>query len=114
VIRELGRPEQAVEHLTMSLALHHEIGSQGGQTTVLETLGETYSDLGRLDDARELLTQALAMSRNVGDRYSEACELYALARRTATPASSPMPWNWPRLPWLWPARTGTPGCMPTR
>lgn len=81
VIRELGRPEQAVEHLTTSLALHHEIGSQGGgQTTVLETLGETYSDLGRLEDAREVLTQALIVSRSVGDRYSEACELYALAR----------------------------------
>lgn len=69
---DLGRLDQASEHLSTALALHRDRGDRWGELNVVDELANARLAAGRLDDALELARDAVTMARELGEPRVEA------------------------------------------
>ncbi|QBI53034.1 AfsR/SARP family transcriptional regulator [Streptomonospora litoralis] len=76
----LGRPDQAVVHLTRALQLARLLGNRRFEATAMQFLGAAQCEAGELEKGRTNLERSLAMTRALGDRYAEAFSLLYLVR----------------------------------
>jgi DNA-binding SARP family transcriptional activator/Flp pilus assembly protein TadD len=72
---DLGRMDEAIDHLRDALTIHREIGDRRAEARTLSNLGVNYGMLGRFAESVNLLHQALAIHRDIGNRYNEAIVL---------------------------------------
>ncbi len=66
VLLEIGRPREALEHFTVSLAIKRRMKDAEGESHTLTELARCHYACGELDLAREYAKQAIALSRNGG------------------------------------------------
>ncbi len=76
----MGRHQEALQHLTESLAIAHELGDRSRVEAALQPLGHAYLALGDMDKAEASLQEALAMARAIGDQREIASALSSLAQ----------------------------------
>jgi tetratricopeptide (TPR) repeat protein len=72
LLRELGRPQEAVDFLEQSLQTFRALNDHLGEARVLCNFIRTYRDLGRFTDALACFQRALPAARALGDRWLEA------------------------------------------
>jgi DNA-binding SARP family transcriptional activator/Tfp pilus assembly protein PilF len=72
---ELGRFEQATEHLATALALNQRGGNVDGEAINRHNLGQVMRELGRFDEALVHLDRADDICRQTGSRYNRAAIL---------------------------------------
>jgi tetratricopeptide (TPR) repeat protein len=70
--RRAGRYQQAADHHRQALGLFREINNRGGETQVLNSLGEALLAAGQPDHARIQHDMALTLADQAGDRYEQA------------------------------------------
>ena len=76
----MGRYQEALLHLTESLAIAHELGDRSRVAVALQPLGRAYLALGEPDKAQASLEEALAMAREICDQREIAAALSSLAQ----------------------------------
>ncbi|MEZ0108640.1 tetratricopeptide (TPR) repeat protein [Catenulispora sp. EB89] len=78
VLRELHRPEEAVETAEAALDIAGQNRDRFGELLALHVNGEAYQSAKRFDDAADSHRRALEVSRELADPWSEAIALYRL------------------------------------
>ncbi len=66
VLLEIGKPREAVEHFTVSLAVKHRLNDTHGESHTLTELARCRVACGEMEHAREHAEQAIALSRSGG------------------------------------------------
>ncbi|OLT14866.1 hypothetical protein BJF78_17045 [Pseudonocardia sp. CNS-139] len=87
VLNGLGRPEEAMQHLTAAVAVHRELGDRGQIAYNLRCQAEVHRDAGRWVQAHELADAAAAIAREIeddrllGQAQETAATVHAAAKR---------------------------------
>ncbi|GAA1661461.1 BTAD domain-containing putative transcriptional regulator [Glycomyces endophyticus] len=79
-LRHLGWFEEALASQREALDLYRELGSAGGQATVLNNLGMIYRSMGRHEEAVDHLRRCAVLDEASGDPGDLAVTLFNLAR----------------------------------
>jgi len=74
--RDMGRLDEAVEHLNLALDHRRQAQDRRGQARTLTNLAAIYEQRGQIDEALAAEEQALALSREIEDRTEESLVLY--------------------------------------
>ena len=74
-LRDLRRPDEAIDMYQKSFDKWREIGDSYGQAQALSNLSEACRDVGQLDDSLEYGKRALTLWQEIGNRRSEAITL---------------------------------------
>ncbi|MFI7416799.1 BTAD domain-containing putative transcriptional regulator [Nonomuraea sp. NPDC049684] len=75
VLADLGRLDDALVHLKVSLAQHRQTGNRRGEAAQLDRLGVVYSRLGRFAEAVGHFRLSIDLESGQGNRYGEAITL---------------------------------------
>lgn len=75
VLADLGRLDEALVHLKVSLAQHRLTGNRRGEAAQLDRLGVVHSRLGRFAEAVGHFRLSLDLESGQGNRYGEAITL---------------------------------------
>ncbi|MEQ4726165.1 BTAD domain-containing putative transcriptional regulator [Nonomuraea sp. B19D2] len=75
VLADLGRLDEALVHLKVSLEQHRLIGNRRGEAAQLDRLGVVYSRLGRFEEAIGNFRLSVELESGQGNRYGEAITL---------------------------------------
>ena len=78
VLNGLGRPDEAMHHLTAALAVHRELGDRGQVAYNLRCQAEVHRDAGRWVPAHDLADAAASIAREIDDQ-----RMLAQAQETA-------------------------------
>ena len=76
----MGLHQDALQQLSESLAIAHELGDRSRIAITLQPLARTYLALGDRDQARARLNEGLAMARALGDQHEIAAALSVLTQ----------------------------------
>jgi transcriptional regulator with XRE-family HTH domain len=94
IVRQSGRPEQAVAEFARARALAHEAGDYLTEAQILVALGEVHSADGRMSEAAQVLEEARAVFlRAIGParQHTASAETAAAVSETGAPAAPPSP-----------------------
>lgn len=79
-LRDSGRGEEALRHLSHAAAEHRRLGDRWGEAASIGEIGESLRLAGHLEPARRRMEEAHALSRRVEDPILEALQLFRLAQ----------------------------------
>jgi eukaryotic-like serine/threonine-protein kinase len=75
----IGKPENAIDHLNSALSLTVKLDNKQGKAIVQQDLGEAYSSLNRPADALQNFQQSFLMNQEIGNKKGMATSLDQIA-----------------------------------
>jgi predicted ATPase len=80
VLQEMGRPDEARQHLQQALAMHREASSPRDVANSLMNLGDLEQGLGRTAEAQALYASSFGTLQSLGDEWAAAYARSGLAQ----------------------------------